>query len=85
MALCQGHWEELAENCRRCANLRALAPRVDEEGYFSCDKYFLKDSTGGCPKIRGGDLHESERTSMAFSETGSSETGLYKDYDRPRF
>lgn len=51
MALCQGHWNELAELCKKCIHLRVLSPDVDpNKNYYSCGKYLLKDGTGGCPR-----------------------------------
>lgn len=47
-----GKWDELAEQCKRCENLRCLSVSMDGNNTYCCGKYQLKDSNKTCPKLK---------------------------------
>ena len=49
MLVCQGHWNELADQCKRCSFIRAMSLHMDGNHYYACGKYPLKDSNEICP------------------------------------
>lgn len=49
MIYSQGHWDELAPQCKNCENLRTMSVHMDGNHYYACGKYPLKDSNEICP------------------------------------
>lgn len=47
-----GKWDELAEQCKRCENLRTLSLHMDGNNTYGCGKYPLLDSNEICPKFK---------------------------------
>ena len=46
-----GTWEQIAEQCKQCENLRILSARMDGNNTYHCGKYPLKDSNEICPRL----------------------------------
>ena len=47
-----GKWDELAEQCKGCENLRCMSVQMDGNHTYSCGKYPLKDRNEICPKFK---------------------------------
>lgn len=52
MLMNTGKWDELAEQCKECENLRCLSARMDGNNTYCCGKYPLQDSNEICPKFK---------------------------------
>ena len=47
----KGKWDQIAEQCKGCINLRILSANMDGNNTYYCGKYPLKDSNETCPKF----------------------------------
>ena len=47
----KGKWDQIAEQCKGCINLRVLSANMDGNNTYYCGKYPLKDSNETCPKF----------------------------------
>jgi hypothetical protein len=47
----KGKWDQIAEQCKGCTNLRCLSANMDGNNTYYCGKYPLKDSNEICPKL----------------------------------
>ena len=50
MIVNRGYWNELPEQCKKCANLQIFSLYMDGNHYYSCNKYPLKENEI-CPKF----------------------------------
>jgi len=55
MIVNRGHWDELPEQCKRCANIQIMSLHMDGNHYYQCGKYPLADSNKTCPKFTKND------------------------------
>lgn len=46
-----GKWDELADQCKRCENLRCLSVNMDGNNTYCCGKYPLQDKNETCQKF----------------------------------
>ena len=46
-----GTWEQIAEQCKQCENLRILSAQMDGNNTYQCGKYPLKGSNEICPRL----------------------------------
>ena len=50
MIVNRGYWNELPEQCKKCANLQIFSLYMDGNHYYSCNKYPLKEDEI-CPRF----------------------------------
>lgn len=51
MIVSQGYWNELAEQCKQCANIHVMSLHMDGKHYYACGKYPLTDNNMICPRF----------------------------------
>ena len=51
MLVNQGHYDDLADCCKQCINIRVMSPNMDGNNYYCCGKYPLTDKEKVCPRF----------------------------------